>query len=97
MTDEATDRGTSLAYLTEEERREVTHCIDRRNDIFQDPRCDEALALLGSDRTWVEQALRYPAVYYVDASRRRDFEAAILALGDAISQVQNRQRECCAD
>ncbi len=88
---------SNIAYLTEEERAGIISCLNRRNGVFQDPDSEFALALLGSDRVWVEQALRYPAVYYADPSRRHEFEAAMRVLSEAFSRVQLRQRKCCAD
>lgn len=86
-----------LAYLTEEERREIVACLNRRNGVFQDPDCDLALASLGNDRAWVEQALRYPPIYYADVTRRHEFRLAMTSLGEAISRIQYRKRDCCAD
>ncbi len=97
MSDDEIGTVSNIAYLTEQERVGIISCLNRRNGVFQDPNCELALAMLGADQIWVEQALRYPAVYYADPSRRHEFEAAMRVLSDAFSQVQLRQRKCCAD
>lgn len=97
MSDEEISSVGKIAYLTEVERDGIISCLNRRNGVFQDPQCDLALASLGVDRIWVEQALSYPAVYYADPTRRREFEAAMRILTDALSRAESRQRNCCVD
>lgn len=86
-----------IANLNNEQRESIICCLKKRDVVFQDPNCEFAMGLLGKDHDWVEQALRYPPIYYISLSRRRDFERAIRILGDILAKIGLQQYDCCTD